>query len=103
MSIAGRYPRLEEKLREAVLDTPATTDVALRRAAYCGDDVPGPLGEYVHKLRQHAYRVQDDDIEHLRAAGYSDDHIFEVCIAAALGAGNDRLNAGLSALYKVAR
>ncbi|QUR69293.1 hypothetical protein [Mycobacterium spongiae] len=103
MAIAGRYPRLERKLRSAVLDAPATTDAALRRAAYSGEGLPAPLSGYVEKLHRHAYRVQDDDVEQMRAAGYSDDQIFEVTIAAALGAGDDRMRAGLSALNEALR
>jgi alkylhydroperoxidase family enzyme len=98
VSIRGRYPRLQKKLRCAVLDAPATADAALRRAAYCGEGLAEPLSGYVEKLRRHAYRVQDHDIERVRDAGYSEDQIFEVTIAAALGAADARLRVGLSAL-----
>lgn len=98
MSINSRHPRLQQTLRHAVLDAPAATDTALRRAAYRGAGLAEPLRGYVEKLRRHAYRVQDDDIEQLHAAGYSDDQVFEVTVAAALGAGDERLRAGLAAL-----
>lgn len=103
MAMKPRYLRLHTKLRNAVLDAPATTDAALRWAAYRGAGLPGPLSGYVEKLRRHAYRVQDEDIEQMHAAGYSDDQIFEVTVAAALGAGDDRLRAGLSALNEALR
>ncbi|KZS64745.1 hypothetical protein A4G28_12560 [Mycobacterium ostraviense] len=103
MSIMDRYPRLREKLRHAVLDAPADTDPAVRHAAYHGDDLPEPLQAYVDKLRRHAYRVQDSDIERMRRAGYSEDQIFEVTIAAALGAGDSRRCAGMSALNEALR
>ena len=45
-----------------------------------------------------SYRVTDDDIEGLLAAGYSQDAIFEITVAAALGAASHRLEAGLRAL-----
>lgn len=98
MSIESRYPRLHKKLRYAVLDAPVTEGAALRRAAYCAEGLPEPLSGYVEKLRRHAHRVQDDDIERVRQAGYSEVQIFEVTIAAALGAGDERLRVGLSAL-----
>jgi alkylhydroperoxidase family enzyme len=98
VSIDSRYPRLHTKLRYAVLDAPATADATLRRAAYCGEGLAEPLSGYVEKLRRHAYRVQDDDIEQLHDAGYSEDQILEVTVAAALGAGDTRLRVGLSAL-----
>jgi alkylhydroperoxidase family enzyme len=103
VSINGRYPQLRKKLRYAVLDAPATADAALRRAAYCGDGLAEPLSGYVEKLRRYAYRVQDSDIERVRGAGYSEDQIFEVTIAAALGAGDARLRVGLSALNEALR
>lgn len=103
MSIESRYPRLHKKLRYAVLDAPATADATLRRAAYCGEGLAEPLSGYVEKLRRHAYRVQDDDIGQVHAAGYSEDQILEVTVAAALGAGDTRLRAGLSALNEALR
>jgi alkylhydroperoxidase family enzyme len=90
-------------LRYAVLDAPATADAALRRAAYCGGDLPEPLIGYVEKLRRHAYRVQDDDLERVHHAGYSEGQIFEVTIAAALGAGDARLRVGLAVLNEALR
>ncbi len=65
--------------------------------------MPEPLTEYVDKLRRHAYHVQDHDIERARNAGYSEDQIFEVTVAAALGAGDARLRVGLSALNEALR
>ncbi|VAZ80843.1 hypothetical protein LAUMK4_05190 [Mycobacterium persicum] len=103
MPTMGRYPRLRERLHHAVLDAPADTDPALRRAAYRGDNLPEPLQAYVDKLRRHAYRVQDSDMERLRGAGYSEDQIFEVTIAAALGAGDSRRRAGMAALDEALR
>ena len=103
MSINGRYPQLRKKLRSAVLDAPATADAALRRAAYCGDGLAEPLSGYVEKLRRHASRVHDRDIERGHGAGYSEDQIFEVTIAAALGAGDARLRVGLSAVNEALR
>jgi alkylhydroperoxidase family enzyme len=103
VSINGRYPQLRKKLRYAVLDAPAAADAALRRAAYCGEGLAEPLSGYVEKLRRHAYRVQDSDIERVHGAGYSEEQIFEVTVAAALGAGDARLRAGLSALNQALR
>jgi hypothetical protein len=103
VSIQSRYARLHAKLRYGVLDAPAAADATLRWAAYCGEDLAEPLSGYVEKLRQHAYRVQDDDIELVRDAGYSEDQVFEVTIATALGAGDACLRVGLSALNEALR
>jgi alkylhydroperoxidase family enzyme len=73
-------------------------DPATRRAAYSGTLLPDPLGGYLQTIRRHAYRVEDSDVDRLHDAGYTDDQIFEVTIAAAFGAGAVRLRAGLTAL-----
>ncbi|BBX75765.1 hypothetical protein H7H78_16955 [Mycobacterium shinjukuense] len=98
-----RHPQLRSALRHVVLDGPATADAGLRRAAYRADGLAEPLNGYLDKLRRHAYRVQDSDIEALHRAGHSDDQIFELTVAAALGAGDTRLRAGLTALNEVLR
>lgn len=63
-----------------------------------GRPLEGPLSAYVDKVRQHAYRVTDEDLATLRRSGLSEDMIFEVTVAAALGAGLVRLRVGLAAL-----
>ena len=47
---------------------------------------------------RHAYRVTDEDVEALRGSGYTESQILELTIAAALGAGQRRLDAALAAL-----
>jgi alkylhydroperoxidase family enzyme len=47
---------------------------------------------------RHAYKVVDADIDRLRDAGYTEDAIFELTLAAALGAAQARLEAGLAAM-----
>jgi alkylhydroperoxidase family enzyme len=77
-----RYDRLIEELREAArTDRPAPADFA----------------GYLERVRTRAYTVTDEDIAALKAAGHSEDEIFEQTIAAAVGAGLARLRAGLEA------
>jgi AhpD family alkylhydroperoxidase len=94
----GRHAGLVAELRHAVLDSPARTTPATRAAAASGGPLPEPLGSYTAKVRDHAYRVTDTDIEHLQAAGYGEDEIYEVTVAAAVGAALCSLDAGLRAL-----
>ena len=42
--------------------------------------------------------MTDGDVDGLRAAGYSEDEIFELTVAAAYGAARKRLDAGLAAM-----
>ena len=83
---------------DAVLRAPAQTSTALREAAFRGDAMPPALEDYVHKVRRYSYRLGDDDVKRLLANGYSEDMVFEITIASALGAADEHLQAGLRAL-----
>lgn len=85
-------------LLRAVLESPAETDPVTRAAAYQSDGLPPPLRQYVAKVRGEPYRVTDDDVQTLLTAGYSEDTVFEITVATALGAAMRRLDAGLRAL-----
>lgn len=94
--------RFEAKLadmEQRVLEGPGTLDPAIRQAAARGD-VGDDLATYVDKVHRHAYKVTDEDVERLRAAGYSEDQIFELTIAAAYGAARSRLDAAMEALAR---
>jgi hypothetical protein len=85
-------------LRRAVFLSSGETAQALREAAGTGGHLPDPWGRYAEKVRDHSYRVTDEDIAELKAAGHSEEEIFEITIAAAQGAALQRLEAGLRAL-----
>ena len=70
----------------------------LRERARPDRQSPPEFASYLEKVREHAYRVTDADVEALKAAGYSEDDIFEHTVAAAVAAGVERLDAGLSTL-----
>jgi hypothetical protein len=93
-----RYDDLREKLTTAVLETPGATPAALRRAAMQRGSLPGPLAAYVDKVARHAYTLTDGDLAALQRAGHSDDALFEITVAAALGAALYRLDKGMAAL-----
>jgi alkylhydroperoxidase family enzyme len=98
-----RYDGLQRRLVDAVLgapgDTPAELSRAvLERAGGTRDGVPEGLRIYVDKVAHHAYKVMDEDVEVLTAAGQSDDGIFEITVAAAVGAAMHRLARGMAAL-----
>ena len=91
----------EERARELtklVLAGPGDLDPEIRRAAAAGRPIDGAAGVYADKVRRHAYRIIDEDIEALHAEGYSDPQIHELTEAAAYGAALVRLDAALAAL-----
>ena len=70
----------------------------LRAAAQPDREAPPAFEAYLGKVRTGAYAVTDGDVEALKAAGYSEDEIFEQTVSAAVAAGLLRLDAGLRAL-----
>ncbi|MFJ9779483.1 hypothetical protein ACIRSS_07865 [Amycolatopsis sp. NPDC101161] len=85
-------------LRESVFEQPAHTNPELRRAAGTGSGLPSPWGDYVALVRDASHRVRDDDVRALLTAGCSEDEVFEVTVAAAVGAALRSFDAGRAAL-----
>jgi alkylhydroperoxidase family enzyme len=105
-----RIKALIGDLRRAVLEGPGTTPPPLRQsaatqAAAAGGHalgttgaLPAELAAYVDTVARHAYRVTDEQVAELLAAGHSEDAVFELTVSAALGAGLARFERGLAAL-----
>ena len=53
---------------------------------------PEEMSGYLAKVRAHAYRVTDADVESLKASGLSEDVIFEQTVGAAVREGLRRLD-----------
>jgi alkylhydroperoxidase family enzyme len=70
----------------------------LRDAAQPDRTTPPELAQYTEKVRLHAYKVTDGDVERLKGAGFSEDEIFEHTVSAAAAAGLERLDAALGTL-----
>ena len=93
-------------LRTSVFDGPAAIKRELRQAIAAraasapgeGPELPTPLRAYVDKLAHAAYKIGDEDLEALRAAGHDEHDIYEISIAAAFSAGVARYEAGMRAL-----
>jgi alkylhydroperoxidase family enzyme len=56
------------------------------------------LAPYLDKVRSRAYAVTDADVEELKAAGHSEEEIFQHTVAVAVAEGLRRLDAGLGAI-----
>ena len=54
---------------------------------------PDAMAGYLEKVHERAYTVTDGDVEALKAAGLSEDEIFEQTVAAAISEGLRRLDA----------
>ncbi len=104
------YPPMLQKIVDGLFQGKGVTDRALRRAVgdkaaalsllESGEKIPADLESYVEKIALNAHQITDEDVAALKASGRSEDEIFEVTLAAAVGAGMLRLDRGLLALGK---
>ena len=94
---ADPYASLRDSVLQTVLQGPGESDVSTRGAAADGAGVPADLRVLIDKIHNHAYQVTDEDVATLQTK-YGDDRMFEIIVAAALGASRRRLLAGLDAL-----
>jgi uncharacterized protein YciW len=92
---AEALKRLDERLRSG----PGKLAPQTRAGAIDDDLLPDPLAqEYVETIRRHAYKLTDRRLQELTAAGWTDEQVFELTVAAAFGAAKRRLEAGLRTL-----
>lgn len=90
--------RCRQAAVERVLRGPGTATEAARRAAFDNQGVDPPARALVGKIAQRAWTVTDGDVAGAKAAGVSEDQIFELAVCAALGQATRQLEAALAAL-----
>jgi hypothetical protein len=94
-----RYRGTRERLLEGVLRGAATLPPEFRQAAASRGAAGSPAAtEWVKKIHDHAYRATDEDVARLKEGGLDDDAIFELTVAAAVGAASLRMDCALRAL-----
>ena len=94
---SGRF----DEVRRMVLEGDGLLEGSIRRAAFDSGTVPPSLETYVTKVRTCAYKVTDDDVAALRSAGWSEEQIFELTVATALGAALARHDRARAAMTEV--
>jgi alkylhydroperoxidase family enzyme len=92
-ALLGPSGKSDSALRVAVFESTRKSAGEIPTVPYAHD-----LCALVEKIAEHPWTVSDEDFSKLRQAGYSEDQIFELTVAAAAGAGVRRLEAGLRAL-----
>lgn len=63
--------------------------------------VPAAAEPYLRKVALTAYKVLDREVDAMRAAGSTVDDVFEMTVAAAVGAGVTRMEMALAVLEEV--
>jgi hypothetical protein len=91
-----RFASLRQATGAALLAGRGTVAAGLLRAVARGT-APPDLAALVQKIRSHAYKVTDQDLDALRSR-YSEDQLFEIVVAATHGAASERLDAARQAL-----
>lgn len=95
--------RLRRELVTRVLESDAQAPPALRRAAFENTDLDEPVRTLVGKVAGRAYQVTDDDVSAATAAGLSEDQIFEIVVAAAVGQATRQYDNARAALAQASR
>jgi len=89
--VDDRFGSLRHATAASILDGEGATTSEVRKAVANGTPPPD-LRSLVDKIRSRAYTVTDADIDGLRRQ-FTEDQLFEIIVAAALGAASERLAA----------
>ncbi|MBT9558109.1 MAG: hypothetical protein IV100_18900 [Myxococcales bacterium] len=92
----SRHDALQRATLSAVLNGPGHTSATLRQSVARGDG-PADLAGLVQRIRTEPSSVTDVDVDPLRGR-YTEDQLFELIVAAAVGAAHDRRTAALLVL-----
>ena len=87
----GRYDAMVARLCDSVLRSPAELDAPRREAAARGG-LEGPAGFFARKVRESSHQMADADFASVKAAGLTEEQVFELTVSAALGAAKERLD-----------
>ncbi len=104
-----RYASELKRLRDGLFASDGKSDRALRESVAARApslsggpestaELPEALQAWTDKIAQHAYKTLDREVDALKAAGYDEDQIFELTIAAAFGAANARFERAIGAV-----
>ena len=85
-------------LTSRILEGDGAASHTARRQAFENATAHGPLGTLVDKVVKGAHGVTDADVGAVRAAGLSEDQIFELVICAAVGEATRQHDAAMAAL-----
>jgi hypothetical protein len=95
--------QLHRALVARILDSDATSPPELRRAAFDNAGLNEPIRTLIEKVAYRAYSVTDEDIAAVRAAGLTEDQIFEIVVCAAIGQANRQYTSALAAVANSTR
>jgi hypothetical protein len=89
---------LHRALVARVLEGAGHASLTVRRLAFDNTGLDEPTSTLVDEVARHAYMITDADFAAVRAAGLSEDQIFEIVVCAAIGQANRQYSNALAAL-----
>jgi alkylhydroperoxidase family enzyme len=81
-----------------ILDGGGEASGEQRRAAFDHARLDGPVSALLQKVAEHAFQLTDEDFAVARAAGLSEDQLFELVVCAAVGQATRQHEVALAAL-----
>jgi len=85
-------------LMDRVVNGQGTASAQHRAQAFNNDGIGPPLDALVGKVATSPTQITDADFAAAKAAGFSEDQLFELVVCAAIGQSNRLYEAGLAAL-----
>ncbi len=93
-----RVRAAHRRLVRRILDGDGRAPQASRQRAFDNAELVEPLRGVINKVAQRPSEMTDQDIELVKAAGCSENEIFELVVCAAIGQATRQYEAGLAAL-----
>ena len=98
MPTEGKKRALYRALQDRILNGEGRASPDLRARAFGNDGLTPPLDGLLGKVATSPTQITDADFAAARAAGFSEDELFELVICAAVGQSARLYDAGLAAL-----
>lgn len=98
MPIESRKRELHRALVTRIREGDGRASRGDRRAAFDNEVTDEPLRSLLNKVAGEPTRITDDDVAAVKAAGRSEDEVFELVICAAVGQATRQYETALAAL-----
>ena len=85
-------------LLKRILEGEGNAPRTQRRAAFDIADLAEPLRTLAHQVAMQSWKVTERDIAAARAAGHTEDQVFELVVCAAVGQANRQYETAMAAL-----
>ena len=97
------YKQLYQRLVDRICKGAGESSIQLRQAAFDNKNMPEVMASLVNKVAYEAYKITDNDIAEVKAAGINEDQLFEIIICSAIGQASRQYKSGLAALAEATK